>query len=180
MSEVSDLTSTRKGWNVYYLEWTDSTAAAYYVWKDAELVLTTTETHAEISVDYNTFPVISVFDSSTDQPVYAQSGFTTLSWYADSTTKKFKVEKMDGTSWEFVQYIDNPGKTYFEYRTPYLDDEQTHQYRVTPIATSGESGEARTFDVVMARYPDIPNYTLAETFDSTSGESLGWEITLNE
>ena len=147
----------------------------FYIYLDGVLVAQTSQTQYELVVNPDEYYVIEVLDDANAQPMQIFPGKTRLSWFGSDidNTKYYRIDEYISSQW--VERKRMPEKEgYIEWESRFLEDGTTHQFRVTPVATDGNEGTARQFNVLMVRHPDVPD--VGYGYDSTDKQI---EITEN-
>lgn len=145
------------GLNQYRIVWSSNlTDPTYYVYRDGELIDTTKQTSIIITIDADEYPTIEVFDDSFAVPTAYPSRIT-LRWYSTPDTYCYKVqERVQGTWIDRIQ-IDDLGQGYFIWTSSYLADCSLNRFRVLPIGTNGNEGDAAPYSYSIARNPNPPD-----------------------
>lgn len=139
--------------------------APFYVWHRGRLIATTTETTIDVVQIDGTVPIVEIADDSADVPLQAiHPGWLVLTWRTPvlALVEKIALYRIDqyvSGAWEAVAGVTPNATTYQRYRTDYLADDTTHQFRVVPVMADGTEFDAITFTALVVRYPDVPNVT---------------------
>lgn len=160
---VSDLTTTQlDAWN-WLVSWTsDASSPTFYVYRDGELWLTTAETSLSLYAEPGEYFVLEVFDSASASPSYAYPGRLTLCWYAVTTAEYYTVEEYVDAAWVTRESrLLEDGSGFYRWQSRFLEDGETHQFRLTPAGTDGNSGTASTVTWFMVRHPNPPGLSFA-------------------
>ncbi|WP_166820523.1 hypothetical protein [Thalassoroseus pseudoceratinae] len=146
------------------------TPVTFRIFKDRRLVETQVSSSGSgeffLSVGVGESPFVEVLDKNCDIPQIAFSGSIYLNWLAVSGAASYVVAEYVSSSWIDRETILDNGEGVFLYRTRWLEDVTTHQYRVTPVDSAGNEGTPLTFSIFMVRHPDVPN--VSYTYDSGS------------
>lgn len=150
------------------LTWSsDLTDPTYTVYRDGELVLTTTATEYVFAVASGEAPVIEVYDAA---PAAGPEGYPSrmlLGWTAVADTDEYRVEQYVGTAWTTRATIDDTGAGYYTWRTGVLADDTTHQFRIVPVGDNGNDGDPLALTMLMVRHPDPPDVEFE--YDAVAG-----------
>ena len=111
---------------------------------------------------------IQVLDVSTTEPTDAPSARRVLSWGGASDCAAYRVEEYRDSEWVARATVRNTGRPRYSFTTRPLEDVTTHQFRVVPIAPSGDEGTATQKNFVVVRTPDVPRVTY--TYASATGK----------
>ena len=151
--------------NTWGLTFTSTEATpTYRIYLYGELVSVQTHEFYNLMVEDGEFPVIEINDDTTTQKDGYPGRFI-LAWFESSGTDYYKIEEYYGGEWvERTKVYDN-GQTYYTWMSRFLEDETTHQFRITPVGTNGNSGTALSFSTLMVRYPDVPDVTFTLSDD---------------
>ena len=160
----------RTGSDAWVIAWTsDQVSPTYRVYRDGRLIATTTAQSITITVAAGSeTPVIEVLDDAADLPAAGFPGRALLAWFRSATgsLNHFRVEEYVGAAWTLRRKLRDPGSTinaagYFTWKSRWLEDVTTHQFRVIPVGDNGNQGSAMTFAVFVVRHPDPPSVTVA-------------------
>jgi len=152
---------------VYRFAWTSSLEdPTYYVYQGNELLATTALEFWDITVQPGVSAVVQVFDADeTADAVF--SGFAILGWASVTGGDSYRVQEYVSAAWTTRETVQSNGTEYYNWRTRYLEDVTTHQFRVVPVGENSEDGEPMYLDVAMVRHPDAPVAVVA-SFDSVT------------
>lgn len=146
----------------------EDTPVTFRIFKDRRLVDTQVSGSGSgeffLSVGLGESPFVEVLDKNCDIPQIAFSGSVYLNWLAVSGAASYVVAENVSSSWVDRETILDNGEGVFLYRSRWLEDVTTHQFRVTPVDTAGNQGTALSFSVFQVRHPDVPN--VSYTFNS--------------
>jgi len=160
------LNSPRKiGPRSWELSWSsDLPEPTYRVYRDGVLVATTSARSMIFTVSPSEYPVVEVIDDATARPQSAHPSRITLHWHKTAATAKYLIDQQVGGEWTRRKEVLADGREYHQWRSGGLEDDQTHQFRVTPVGTNGNPGDPLDFSVLMVRHPDPPQTTM--TYDA--------------
>ena len=128
----------------------------FYVHQDGVLIGTTYDTEAFFSPEPGEEFIVEIFDTVDDAPLARHPGRITLQWREVADAAYYLVEEYVGGEWVERKRIYVHGEAIFLWRSGFLADATTHQFRVTPVGTNGNSGTPKEFSVLMVRYPSPP------------------------
>lgn len=153
---ILTITQTLIGVNTVRVTWTSGLPTpTFRVWRDGVKTLTTVS-YMDFYLADGEMPVIEVFDDDT-VPSSAYPGNMLLFWYHVATAAKYRVEEYVGSEWVTrCTYLDE-GQGSFLYRTDFLADETTYEWRIVPVGENGNDGTPFTRSGLMVRYPDVPS-----------------------
>ena len=171
---VTIISTVRAGANYWRIAWSsDEPDPTFYIYQDGQLVATTKLTTWTFLVPGGEEPVIEILDSSTELPQTAFSGRLTLAWERSADTDYYLIEEYVDASWSEVARVPDIGVYYYSWQTRFLEDVTTHQFRITPIGTNGNSGAVKSFSVLMVHNPAEPD--VSYSYDSGTAK-----ITISE
>jgi len=148
----------------WLISWSGGAAGAtYYVYRDGQLIATTPGSSIVLSVEPGETPIIEVFDDADTAPMESHPGRVTLAWYASTgaAVDHYRIDEYVSSVWTARARIKDNGDGYFLWRSRGLEDVTTHQFRVVPVGDNGNEGTADTRNVLMVRYPDSPDLSVA-------------------
>lgn len=111
--------------------------------------------------------VVEVLDAADERPEAAFPGRLTLGWYRVADAAKYRIDEYIGGNWTQRASIDDTGIGYYQWKTRFLEDSQTHQFRIVPVGNNGNDGDALAFSVLMVRHPDPPSASFS--YSSATG-----------
>ena len=150
----------RVGPGAWRITWSsDLSDPTFYVYRDGRLIATTALTSLVFTIAAGESPVIEVFDDAATLPSTAFPGRVTLAWYAIAAVDHYRIDEYVASVWTQRRRIRDDGSGYFRWRSRFLKDVTSHQFRVVPVGTNGNAGTATSFTVLMVRHPDPPNLT---------------------
>ena len=166
---VSIVRQIPAGVGAFRVEWSSDLGGTptFYIYQDGQLIRTTESTSMIFRAPSGESLMIEILDSATETPQTAFPGRLTLSWEASTAVNYYLVEEYVASVWTERARVPDTNAYYFSWRTRYLEDVTTHQFRVTPIGTNGNTGARRTFSCLMVRHPDAPS--VAYSYASGTG-----------
>lgn len=153
---ISSVTGTWVGSTSWRISWTAGAGESADVYVDGVLVVSTNATDCIVGLDDSA--VVDVVLAGTE-PAEAFPRRLTLAWAGDADAAEYRIEEYVGTTWTWRQTVANDGRAYFSWKTRVLEDETTHQFRITPYDAAGNAGTAETLSTLMVRVPDVPSVT---------------------
>ena len=157
---ITSQTITHLGGSSYIYEWTsDSGDPTFYIYDLAAgvLVTTTKGTSYTVTIEPGESAVLEVRESAYATIPRGYPGRLTLFWYATADTDHYRAEEYSGGQWVLRARILDDGRGHCHWHTRWLEDVTTHQFRVIPVGDNGNEGTAKTWSVLMVRYPDVPD-----------------------
>lgn len=147
------------------LTWSsDGEDPTYYIWIDGVFAYETSLTEGVFPIVPGAAAIIDVFDSSSDEPSVAYPGRFLIGWWPSDAVDYYRIDEYYDSAWlERARVIDN-GEGFFTWRTRFLEDVTSHQFRIVPVGTDGNEGTATTFTSLMVRHPDPPD--VSYSYDS--------------
>lgn len=156
------------GIGAFRVEWTVTPAASVRVFQNGELITSGLLTEWVFTVTPGGSLFVEVLDDPNQVPLAWYDDRAMLVWEGDADVAKYRIEEFIDAAWTTRQTVENLGEPWFRWRTRRLEDEATHQFRVTPIGLQGAEAEPELFTATMARYPDRPDVTWS--YDDGAGE----------
>jgi hypothetical protein len=147
----------RKGTTSWLLRFSsDLPNPTFYIYLNGIIVAQTQLTEFTVGVNLNENYVIEILDDSDAEPLQIFPGKVRLGWFFVSNTEYYRVDEYVGGVWTRRKKIrENDG--YMQFESRFLEDGQTHLFRLVPVGTNGNDGTAREFSVLCVRYPDEPD-----------------------
>lgn len=159
-----DFTTLWCGPRVIRISWTATSATSYYVYLDATLAAVVNRTWHQFTIGEGEQVQVEVCDSVSDVPATAYPGNALITWQRDSEAATYLIQQYVTGSWTTLRTIPDLGIPYFQYRSEFLTDCTSHQFRIVPVSASGIQGTPKEFTFQMVRYPDAPEATF--TYDA--------------
>lgn len=128
----------------------------FYIYLDGVLIAETQQTAYNIAISMDEGSVIEVLDDPDIQPMQIFPGKVRLGWFFVAGTDYYRIDEYIGSAW-VARYRMPENNGYLSWRSRFLEDGQTHIFRVVPVGTNGNEGTARQFAVLMCRRPDVPD-----------------------
>jgi len=143
-----DETTVRFSWS------SGLSSPTFYIYKDGEYLYATALTALQFHVEPGEGVVLEVFDDPDDEASYADSGHKTLGWYESASADSYRVEEYYAAAWVTRKVVPDDSSGFYTYRTRFLEDVTTHQFRVIPISAAGNEGDPLAYSFLMVRHPD--------------------------
>ena len=142
------------GWKVTWAS--DQASPTFYVWVNGLFAYATQLLAGLFTVAPGTQLNLEIYDNPADSPVAAYSGQINLFLYGVEGAAKYSIEEQVAGNW-LTRYTqpENGGWAY-NWKSRYLEDCQTHNFRITPIDAAGNPGTPVTTASYIVRHPDIP------------------------
>jgi len=145
----------------------------FYIWRDGELLTSTTETFYDFRIGLSDIAQIEILDTSADASD-TYPAFMQLQWEHETGATQYRVQRYVDAAWSTVALIlATAEKQIYTYKTPVLADATEHQYRVAPIDAAGNVGLYATFTFTMVRKPDKADVTVTRN-DATGQIIVGY------
>lgn len=125
----------------------------FWIYQDGVFVTQTTETVWRFTTQPGVTLNIEILDTSAS-PGTVLSGIATITWPGDSTAKHYRVDELVSGTWTLRQIVQEINKGSYSWKSRYLEDEETHQFRVIAVGQNDEQASARAFSVLIVRRPD--------------------------
>jgi len=128
----------------------------FYIYLDGVLVAETSQAEYAIAVNPGESYVIEILDDPDAQPMQVFPGKVRLNWFYVEDTEYYRIDEYVDSAWvERARMPENNG--YLTWESRFLEDGQSHTFRVVPVGVNGNEGTARQFAVLMVRHPDVPD-----------------------
>lgn len=156
ISETTQLSDT-----TVRVRWTSSLGTpSYRLFQDGALITTTELEEFTFSLELGHNSFIEILDDVTAIPAEVFTGYAILGWHASGTATAYRMEEKIASVWTPRQTIESDGQGYFNWRSRWLEDVTTHEFRVVPIAASGAEGTPLPLSIPIRRHPDIPDVSM--------------------
>ncbi len=128
----------------------------FYIYLDGIRIAETKLTQYEIAIGINENSIVEILDDSDTQPQPVYPGRVRLGWFFVEDAQYYLIEEYVGAAWVPRRKVPDAGG-YHAWMSRFLEDCQTHQFRITPVGIDGNEGTAKTFTILMVRHPDVPD-----------------------
>lgn len=136
----------------------DQSKPVYRVYRDGRQIARTRASEFDVPHEPGDQVQIEVRDdAATPEPCNA--GRAWLTWIGAAGTQKYRIEEQVGAEWIVRALVPHHGRRQHRWRTRFLEDGQTHQFRVVPIGENGNDGDAVSLPIKIVRRPDVPTLT---------------------
>jgi hypothetical protein len=122
----------------------------------ATLISSVQTASIDIPVASGDHPFIEVLDRNDDEEQVAFSGRLLLHWQAVANAASYRLEENVAAVWTLRREMVDDGSGAYTWKTRWLEDLTTHQFRIIPVDAAGNQGTALSFSVLMSRHPDVP------------------------
>lgn len=146
------------------LAWSsDKQTPTYQVYLWGELYAITASSFLDVHVNSGENVIVEVLDNDHEVPTKIYPPWVTLRWFesASQDVNYYLIEEFVASVWTERKKVYDEGQGYFTWRSRQLEDETTHQFRITPIGVNGNAGTASIHSYFMVRNPDPPLYGFA-------------------
>lgn len=134
----------------------------FYLWQWGDLVIITTDTGRQFTIAAGEDLILDVFDSASGEPdAYVSNGRATLCWWPVSGAAQYRVDEYVASVWTERGTVADNGEGFFAWTSRVLEDVTTHEFRIVPLDSAGNTGTATTFSKLMVRIPDVPSVSYA-------------------
>lgn len=134
----------------------DLETPTFYIYIDGLLVATTTQTEYIAAVNSGDEVIAEILDDPDAVPMQVFPGRVRLGWFAVTNTNYYRIDEYVESEWrERARITDNGG--YMQWQSRFLEDCQSHLFKITPIGTNGNEGDEKQFTILMVRHPDTPD-----------------------
>lgn len=131
----------------------------FYIYVDSVLATQTKQTTWNIALNLDESSVVEVLDNANEQPLQIFPGKARLMWFFVEDVNYYRVDEQINSVWtERKRLPENDG--YLQFQSRFLEDGQSHLFRVVPVGLDGNEGTPKQFTVLMVRRPDAPNLDL--------------------
>lgn len=149
----------RWGPGLLCMEWSSSLGAGttFYIYVDGVLSETTKQTRKMFSAAAGETIQIEVLDDAGASPEKAFPGRLFFQWESVASAARYRIEEWTGAAWTTRRTVYATTEPVIQHMTDVLDDATTHRWRIVPIGTNGQDGQAREFSAFVVRRPDVPS-----------------------
>jgi hypothetical protein len=156
---------TATSWRITFSS--DETSPVFRVWYQGRLIAITTDT--EIIIESTAEPAVEVADSPdtlTSQQAYP--GRSNLQFFGVASAATYRIYEYVSGNWVLVDEQDEDGLGYYTSESRWLEDGQTHQFKIVSTNSEGIEGSSVSYYVKIARKPDPRAWTM--TWDADQEE----------
>jgi len=134
----------------------DLPTPTFYIYVDGNLIAQTTKTEYLLAINYDENYMIEILDDPNEQPTQIFPGKIRLGWFPVEGTDYYRIDEYIDSQWVPKKKMKENGG-YLEWESRFLEDGQTHNFRIVPVGADGNDGEPRAFAVLIVRHPDVPD-----------------------
>lgn len=145
----------------------------FYIYQNGVFITQTTATVWRFTAQSRVSLIVDILDTA-DLPGSALTGYATIAWPGDSTASHYRVEKLVSSAWTLQQRVQEENKGSYSWRSGWLEDETTHQFRVISVGTNDEQASPRQFSILIVRNPDpvLPTLTFNDADRTLTVEAV--------
>jgi len=143
-----------KSWKITFSS--DLPEPIFYIYIDGILAAETEQTEYILSAEVGTSFVVEVLDDANEQPMQVFPGRLRLFWFYVADTKYYRIDEYVASVWVSRKRMPQQNG-YLQFESRFLEDGQTHTFRVVPVGENGNEGTAKQFQVLLVRFPDKPS-----------------------
>ena len=136
----------------------------FYVWLDGVYAYKTALTQGVFTMAAGAAVIIDVFDAAAAEPAAAYPGRLLLGWWPSPDVDYYRIDEYYNSAWLERVRVQDHGEGFFTWRTRFLADVTSHQFRIVPVGIDGNEGGAINLTSLMVRHPDPPD--VAYAYDS--------------
>ncbi len=134
----------------------------FYVYVNGALERTTEQGSGLFHVEPGTNLHIEVLDDEDDIAIAVPDGRFLIGWPSGTSIDYYIIEEYVAAAWTERSRVIDDGRTwFFTWLSRFLEDETTHQFRVTAVDTDGNSSSTASVSALMVRHPDAPDVSYA-------------------
>lgn len=147
------------------------TGATFYWYKDGDLVQVGTANFYYVTVPAGEQVDVQVFDDANTRPARTFPGHVLLGIDEVPGAESYQWDRYVGSAWVTQRSQVDAGESWFEFLTPFLEDDTEHVFRCAALSAADNAGAAREFRFTMVRLPDAA--TVEGAFDAGTGLTVG-------
>lgn len=102
---------------------------------------------------------IEILDHATQRARLAYPGRLTLNWLRVDSASYYRIDELVDAVWTERTQVPESGQGAYRWQSRFLEDETTHQFRVTAVGSNGNESTALSFSCDMVRAPSVPAVT---------------------
>lgn len=146
----------------FRLRWTSDLVppVTFRVIQDGRLILTSISSdgagEAIVTVGPGEQVDIQIIDNATERPRLAFPGRLTLNWMRVAAAVYYRVDELVGAVWTERAQVPESGQGAYRWLSRFLEDETTHQFRVTSVGSNGNDSTTLALTCLMVRAPSVP------------------------
>lgn len=149
----------------FRLRWTSDLTppVTFRVYQDGRLILNSISGdgtgEAIVTVGPGEQVDIQILDNDTERPRLAFPGRLTLNWLRVAAASYYRLDELVDAVWTERAQVPESGQGAYRWLSRFLEDEATHQFRVTAVGANGNDSTALEFSCLMVRAPSVPAHT---------------------
>ena len=128
----------------------------FYIYIDGILVAETGQTEYIVAIEAGESCMVEVLDDADALPMQVFPGKLRLGWFWVADTDYYRIDEYINEAWTQRRRMPCSGG-YLNFQSRFLEDGQSHTFRIVPINTAGNEGAAKQFAILMVRHPDPPD-----------------------
>jgi len=144
----------------------------FYIWRGGQFLGSTKRGTWNLIVDEGDRADVDVLDVP-GAPSYAVPFKGSIWWQGDPRTAVYSVQQYVGAAWVEVANVLERGETVYKWETPFLENYQTHEFRIIATDPAGNESEALALSLFVVRRPEFTPWTY--TYDSGTGRITVYE-----
>ena len=130
--------------------------ATFWLWLNGELIGTTSAYEYVVAVPVDGQAEFFVFDNADERPPRFYPNRLDVYWPGATGAVQYRVEQFVGAEWVKIgaRVLVNGNNVSFEFESPKLDNEASHQFRVIAVAENENETTVLDKTALMVRRPD--------------------------
>ncbi len=128
----------------------------FRIYQDGLRINTTRATQQDFSVSPNESLIVEILDTN-DAPAQAFPGRFLLGWSPSPDAARYRIDEKVESIWIQRAIIEDSGKGFYSWKSRFLEDSTEHYFRVVPIGSNGNEGDALEMSEFMVRHPSPPD-----------------------
>lgn len=143
-----------KSWKISYSS--SLPTPTFYIYIDGVLAAETTQTEYVLSCEIGASFVVEVLDDPNTSPMQVFPGRLRLFWFYVDDAEYYRVDEYVGGEWLQRKRLPQ-ADGYLQFESRFLEDGQTHTFRVVAVGENSNESTAKQFQVLLVRFPDVPD-----------------------
>ena len=154
---------------VWEFEWTSTLEnPTYYIYREGVLLMATGLEAMSFVVGPGEYAQIEILDDPDAVPGRSYPGRLLLGWQGLTEAAGYRVEEYVDGAWVVQKRVAEMGRSYYTYRTRWLQDGESYQWRVVSEQPAGVDGGVMDISVLVVRRPD--RAALGYSYDEETGK----------
>ena len=150
-------TPIRTGLQSMLLEFSsDLQNPTFYIYVDGILVAETQQTQYTLAINAGETVVVEILDDVDTAPMQVFPGKVRLGWFWVDDCDYYRIDEYIDSQWTERKRMPQ-SNGYLIWESRFLEDGQVHNFRVVPVGTNGNEGQAKEFAVLVVHHPDEPD-----------------------